>query len=1390
MFSLRLSLLGPFNATLDDQPVGSFRTNKVQALLIYLVVERDRLHQREALMTLLWPDMPLESAQVNLRQTIYRLRQAIPETGHRDKPETIPFLITDRQTVQINPFADLRLDVDEFQNEVESDPIKAVDLYRGDFLANFFLADSNPFEEWAERIRENLRRKAILILDNLTADYIQRADYDQAQRYAWRQLEIDNLRESAYRQLMTALAQDGQRNAALSQYQNCKKRLEADLGVTPSQETTALYEKIQADALRQTKAPASTQSMGKKECMPVFMLTDIEGSTRLWDTHHQAMLSALMQHNTILEEQISRHGGRILELRGDGVKAVFEGGDPLACMIAIQRELGLADWGQIGELKIRIGLHGVPTVRKGYDYFLKQDQYYGPVLHHTARIMDAGWGGQILVSEQVRNTCTLPDSASWRDFGEHQVKSLDHPIQIYGLLDPDLPHQDFPLLRTLSNQEKNRQDVSLEEILHNLPQQATHFVGRQKELGDLLVLLNQKNTHLISIVGPGGMGKTRLALAFAEMQVQSCSTTRKGCLYPDGIYFVPLASLDEPGQIIRTISKALNVPMDSSQSSEVLDHTSQTDSTPKESLLAFLENKQILIVLDNFEHLVDGAELVSSLLTASPDLQIIVTSRERLHIREEQVYPIQGLEFPEWEAPNDPCDYTAMELFLQSAQRVLPNFELKPDDLIYLTRICNLVGGMPLGLELAASWVDMLSAKDIAVEIQKSIDFLETDLRNIPDRHRSMRAVFDSSWNRLSEAEKQIFSRFSLLRGGFSRTAAQEIAGASIRNLASFVSKTLLHYNQVTDSYQVHELLRQYGEEYLQNNADEVFQTHESHSAYYCKAVKGHMDTLMAGDTQIAFERIGADIDNIQRAWNWAIQQENVVSVNHALNGLCMYYASYLGRENGFKICNDAVEMLTNFIPTTKQGVKMDLRQRLHAKALTWLGFYDFRYNPERAQGYFDHSLEIINDLFEVGVDARYEKALLFFIISIKNWDIGKPVVAKQYAEDCLALSKEIGFNWLVLNGLDLLGDIGNAFGSPREAKCWYEKSLAEARTQNHLSGEINALHKLGLAARHLMAYDEARSYYQESISLAKSYANSIEETHILHSLGFLSLFLGEFKGAIQHFRGAISISERLGIPQRALAALVHIGFSKWMLSEFNQAETAFQQALELVKGKDENTRLFPIIFYAEFLLICGQYREAKEQLQIAKTISNHLFISHFVEGRLVRNISWIALAEKNFAEAKVQFEESIRLYEINADDEQIAWSQAGLARAEIGLGNLEEAKTLLMEALWTAIEMQAFIPLVFALPITVLYLTKEDLEFAKVVAEQIKSYPLLTKAQFFNDIVNHYLPDEITGTPLVDFDLNTDPNSSLWSAASSILSNWMQIWMEDPEYIERQEKS
>ncbi len=1388
MTVLRLSLLGPFYASLDQRPIDNFKTLKVQALLIYLAMERDHSHQRESLMEFLWPDTPPASAQVNLRQTLYRLRQSIPEVGSLDGGPAVPLLLSDSATIRLNPQANLQLDVDQFLDQLESDPSQAINLYRGDFLVDFSVADSHAFEAWAGSVREELRRQALDCLDQMTQGNLEQGDIVQAQSHAWRQLEIDPFREKAYRQLMVALVKDGQRSAALAQYQICRQRLKEKRGVDPGQETLELYEQIQAEALDQVQSQGLRTTGRVPIDMPVFLLTDIEGSTRLWDRYHQEMLPALFQHNQILEKNIAQYGGRILELRGDGVKAVFEGGDPLACLISIQKAFGHADWGEIGSLRIRAGLHGVPEVRKGYDYFKKDDKYYGPVLNHTARIMDAGWGGQVLVSETIHNAIPLPPGANWQDFGIHSLKSLDQPVHIFGLVHPDMPVQAFPPLRTGAMVDETPKP--LPPIRHNLPPQPTPFVGRKSEIASLIDRLVDPHIPLVSLVGPGGMGKTRLALAVAEEFTKGESHKGDEHPFPDGIFFVPLAPLNDPEQIIPTVAKALNIPIEANPGADNLERGTQSTTSQRESLLGYLGSKRLLILLDNFEHLLEGAEIVAEILNNSPSIHVLVTSRERLQLLGEQVYPIQGLEFPDWEAPQDPCEFTAMELFMQSARRLQPEFQLDPGDMVYLTRICNLVGGMPLGLELAASWVDILSLEEIAAEIKTSIDFLETEVRNVPQRHRSIRAVFDSSWNRLSQAEKSIFPRLSIFRGSFTREAAYQVAQASLRDLATFTSKSLLQYDQESHRYQIHELLRQYGAERLDANPAIAGDTQRRHCRYFCFLISQHVDLLLNGDTDTALERIGNDFANILKAWDWAIQEVDLPLIDKALGGLCFSYDFLYEPEKGLAVCQAAYEALEKHgIPETAEDeIQPDAVQVYHlqARILYWQGYLQLYYQHELAKKYLGQSMAIIDRLLQHGVEMHKDKIYVLFYRGLIDLLSGDPQESKPYFLESLKISRATGVQWMELRALSVLGDVARASGHAREAQRWFGECLAQSRTLNNYWGEIRSLINLGWVARQRMAYDEAEGYFQESLALANKEGKQWEIVHIRESLGWLSLFLGHLSQAEEHFTQAVAISDELGTPYRSLPSKIHTGIAYWLSGDFVRAEQIIQAALATSQELSYGIRIFPTVCAAELMLLLGRNREAHEYLTTLDTLTRNLFIDRFAQGRITRVKGIEALAARDYTTARGFFEKSIELFTQNSDDEQIAWSQAGLARAMIGQGLMEQAQQVLIEALWTAIEIKGFIPLVFILPVAVLYLADEDPVRAGEVYQQIMQAPFIARAAFFSTTIYPYLPAEVTNLQAQTGHQDGGTLKALWAAAASILSSWIQVWIELEEKIKK----
>ncbi len=382
---------------------------------------------------------------------------------------------------------------------------------------------------------------------------------------------------------------------------------------------------------------------------------------------------------------------------------------------------------------------------------------------------------------------------------------------------------------------------------HNLPRQSTSFVGRNKELAEIRTLLEDPACQLVTLLGSGGIGKTRLAIEAGADQLPR---------YPHGVYFVPLSPVGSPALMVSAIASALQVSFHGAE-----DTSSQ--------IISYLAEKQMLLIMDNFEHLLEGANLLIAIVEAATDVKFLVTSRERLNIQEEWVLALEGLSFPEGEA-NQPLEaYGAVQLFEQRARQVNASFSLSDNDEAVKT-ICQHLEGMPLGLELAASWLRVMSCQQIAVQMTGSFDFLTTPLRNVPERHRSLRAVFEHSWILLSAAEKDVLMRLSIFRGGFDLEAAEQVAGASLSLLAGLADKSLIRLN-ANERYDLHELLRQYAAEKL-IEAGAADTTAQHHSNYFFRLAK-EVEAHNFGREQIDwFDRLEIEFDNLRTALTWSLQ--------------------------------------------------------------------------------------------------------------------------------------------------------------------------------------------------------------------------------------------------------------------------------------------------------------------------------------------------------------------------------------------------------------------------------------------------------------------------------------------------------------------------------------
>jgi predicted ATPase/class 3 adenylate cyclase len=586
------------------------------------------------------------------------------------------------------------------------------------------------------------------------------------------------------------------------------------------------------------------------EGVVTFLFTDVEGSTRMFEKAPDSMLQALRQHDQAIEEVVVAHDGIPVRPRGEGDSRfiVFANAhDAVEGAAAMQRRLADIDWPTPEPLLVRASLHtGIADLRSG--------DYYGSAVNRAARLRGIAHGGQILMSS---STCELvqdelPTGVILKDLGVHSLKDLTRPEHVFQVTPVGL-RDEFPPL------------ASLNTVPNNLPEQLTEFVGRQVELADARNLISK--TRLLTLLAPGGTGKTRLAIQTAA----EVSTD-----YPDGVFFVGFADINSTDDIVQTIAESLGVALSG-------------DQDVQSQLLTYLAPKRQLLVLDNLEQLDGAAAIIAQLLKVAPHVKVVGTSRSKLNLTGETVLSLSGLDIT-WRHPDEVMQTSGAQLFVEAARRSNPGFVLEHDDLDALAEILHLVGGLPLGILLAAAWVDMLSIEEIATEIGKSVDFLETEMQDIPARQRSIRAVFDSSWGLLSSQERDTFTALSVFRGGFSRDAAEKVAGASLRSLARLVSKSLLTANPDTRRYEVHELLRQYAATELERDPDRHGQIRASHAAYYAEVMGQAPSLIVQGHQAEMLATMERDIENIRSAWRYHIAASDARGARKYILGFFLLY--------------------------------------------------------------------------------------------------------------------------------------------------------------------------------------------------------------------------------------------------------------------------------------------------------------------------------------------------------------------------------------------------------------------------------------------------------------------------------------------------------------------
>ncbi|TET20584.1 MAG: tetratricopeptide repeat protein, partial [Candidatus Cloacimonadota bacterium] len=689
------------------------------------------------------------------------------------------------------------------------------------------------------------------------------------------------------------------------------------------------------------------------------------------------------------------------------------------------------------------------------------------------------------------------------------------PQRLIQLVHPDLAFKEFPALHSLTSHP------------HNLPIQATPFLGRESELGKITELLRSPSCRLVTLIGPGGIGKTRLAIQAAAEEIER---------FAHGVYFIPLDPLSSAEFLVSAIAEALKFSFYSKEDEKV-------------QLLNYLREKQLLLILDNFEHLVAGAGMLSEVLNAAPDVKIMVTSRELLNLRGEWIVQVGGMKVPEGEQI-DVEGYSAVQLFLHNAQRIRTGAELTDEDKRFVVRICQLVGGLPLGIEIASSWLRSLSCKEIAQEIEKGIDFLETSMRDVPERHRSLRAVFDCSWDLLTETERGALRRLSVFLGGFSREAAEHVAGARLGLLTSLVDKSLLR-RHANGRYEMLDILRQYILEKLAGEEEEQGRVLDKHCEYFADFLEQRGQQKAGPEYEAMMEDVALEIENVRIAWDRAITESKDDCILRSIRCLFRFYRMRGWYHEGHEIFSKVVAQYRG------KDNEAIFAQLLSRKAQFILRLGDLH----RAREEFEESLVILREL-----DLPSEIAFVLNYLGIVHRMLGDLEKVKPFHEEALKIFRRMDDKSGICRTLSNISYITSALGNYAEAKRIEEEVLVLNKDLGDLYGIAGSLSDLGSIAHTIGDLKKSEELYNESLSLSKKLKHKYGMGRTLNNLGIVKSSLGDYEGAKQCYQESHKIFSEIGDMSGKAASLTNMGVIYRMQGKFEEARKMHEETLEICK--------------------------------------------------------------------------------------------------------------------------------------------------------------------------------------------------------------------------------
>lgn len=688
-------------------------------------------------------------------------------------------------------------------------------------------------------------------------------------------------------------------------------------------------------------------------------------------------------------------------------------------------------------------------------------------------------------------------------------------------------------------------------LRHNLPAALTGFVGRADEIETIRQRLLTPSCRLLTIVGAGGSGKTRLALEIAASLLP---------IFLNGVWFVALAAVNsaEPEALVTSLATALQIPV--------------AAGNLRRQVIEFLRTREVLIVLDNLEHLLDDIGWFGDLLTAAPDVKILATSRERLNLHAEQVIPLGGLPVPAHNAPT-PEHYAAVTLFLRRGRRVQPDFAVTPRNHAAIVQICRLVGGLPLGIELAAAWVNQFTCEAIAEEIAGNLDFLTTTQRDVFPRQRSLRAAFDYSWRLLSAADQAAFARLAVFPGSFTRQGAAAIAGVRTPTLAGLVDKSLVRRDD-HDRYDLHEVVRQFAAEQLQvmPTAAEV---RNQHVVYYLQFLYAQTPRLKSDEQLAALAAIAAEIDNVRGAWAAATAQQDAFSLYAAAGGLYHFFVLRSWLVEGmelFRLARHALEAVV--LPDAGQRLALAEMCTREAKFLFLLSRFAEAEDLLRCAL---RNLNATDDLANIATAQHY--------LGQVHVSRGEFAAAAALLASSLELRRSSGDRWgqavtlLEIGALDYYrGDVAGSHHTCLAGLALAEQ-VGDPETIAHL------LTALGVVTRDLGDYTAARQYAERGLHVYEKLDSVYGRIQGTLTLGGLALAQGDYPGAQPAFAHALALSQSISFRSGEADSHYRLGQVASAQGETNVAASHLRQAVRIAAAAQEAPVLLDALYATAQLL-------------------------------------------------------------------------------------------------------------------------------------------------------------------------------------------------------------